>query len=216
MRDFPVFTTDTGVSSLILREIPYRKEAYIRIQDVQEEGFSDHLRECVSFCRVAGAEKIYAAGHSLLEAYPLHTAIYEMSGEARVDKSLLRNLFPVTETTVGRWRALYNKRMGPVDNSATMTTHHEKAILESGGAYFVHREGVPLGIGWIEDGEQVKLLAIASLERGAGREVWNTLMSLVEGAGVVLEVASTNTRAIQFYERMGFSVTKELRRWYRV
>ena len=32
MRDFPVFPTDCGVSSLILREIPYRAEAYIHIQ----------------------------------------------------------------------------------------------------------------------------------------------------------------------------------------
>lgn len=216
MRDFPVFTTDSGVSSLILREIPYRQEAYIRIQDVQEDGFEDHLQECVSFCRMAGAEKVYAAGHSLLEKYPLHVSVCEMSGEARVDTDCLKNLFPVTESTVSRWRELYNKRMGPVDNSATLTSKDEKNILESGGAYFVHEDGHLLGIGWIEDGEPVKLLAIATVERGAGRVVFNTLMSLVEGSRITLEVVSTNTRAIHLYEQMGLLVTGELRRWYRV
>lgn len=216
MRDFPVFTTDFGVSSLILREIPYRGEAYIRIQAVQEEGFADHLKECASFCRMAGAEKVYAAGHEALEGYPLHTIVYEMSGEARVERETLKNLFPVTEATVKQWRELYNKRMGPVDNSATMTSRDEENILESGGAYFVHDNGRLLGIGWIEDADTVKLLAIASAERGAGQAVFNTLMSLVEGSRVVLEVVSTNAHAIHFYERMGFSVTGELRRWYRV
>ena len=31
MRDFPMFTTEYGVASLVLREIPYREEAYITI-----------------------------------------------------------------------------------------------------------------------------------------------------------------------------------------
>ena len=54
MRNIPVFTTEFGVGSLILREIPYRQEAYIRIQDTgQPEIF---LKECVDFCKTAGAE----------------------------------------------------------------------------------------------------------------------------------------------------------------
>ena len=46
MRDFPIFTTEYGVSSLILKEIPYRNEAYIRIRDVQKDFFENHLAEC--------------------------------------------------------------------------------------------------------------------------------------------------------------------------
>ena len=45
MRDFPVFATDFGVSSLVLKEIPYREEAYITIQDLQPDGFEEHLKE---------------------------------------------------------------------------------------------------------------------------------------------------------------------------
>jgi len=126
VRDFPFFTTDFGVSSLILREIPYRQEAYIHIQDVQPDGFAEHLRECVSFCRMAGAEKIFARGHELLESYPLHTAVYEMRGTAWVDKEKLENLFPVTESTVSRWRSVMNERLRSVDNAATLTAADEK------------------------------------------------------------------------------------------
>ena len=89
----------------------------------------------------------------------------------------------------------------------------ENRILESGGAYFVHRQGELLGIGWLEDG---KLLAVAAAVPGAGEQVMHTLMSLDEGGQITLEVASTNERAIQLYERLGFIKTREINRWYRV
>jgi ribosomal protein S18 acetylase RimI-like enzyme len=98
-----------------------------------------------------------------------------------------------------------------VDNAATVTYSDQKALLESGGAYFVHRDGHLLGLGWMEDN---KLLAVAALEPGAGERVMHTLMSLVEGQTITLEVASTNRRAIRLYEKLGFVKTREIRRWY--
>lgn len=213
MRDFPIFTTDFGVAGLVLKEIPYREEAYITVLDVQPDGLEEHLKECVSFCRMAGAEKIYAKGHEALERYPLHTAVYEMRGEARPDPGQGACLFPVTAETVARWRSIYNERMAGVDNAGTLTGRDEKTILESGGAYFVHDNGTLLGIGWLEDG---KLLAVASVVPGAGTRVIRTLMTLVEGADMTLEVASTNERAIHLYEKLGFLKTREISRWYRV
>ena len=94
-----------------------------------------------------------------------------------------------------------------------MTGRDEKTILESGGAYFVHDNGNLLGIGWLED---TKLLAVASVVPGAGQRVVRTLMTLVEGADMTLEVASTNERAIRLYEKLGFFKTAERSRWYRV
>ena len=213
MRDFPIFTTEYGVSSLVLKEIPYKKAAYIRIRDVQPGFFREHLAECVGFCRMAGAEAIYAAGNEELTAYPLYTAVVEMRGDAWVDREKLRSLFPVTEQTVARWRQIYNERMAGVDNSGTLERREEKKILESGGAYFVHEDGHLLGIGWVEE---ETLLAVAATEPGAGELVMHSLMSLVEGASMTLEVASTNDRAIRLYERLGFLKTREVSRWHRV
>lgn len=209
MKDIPFFTTDYGVASLMLREIPYRQEAYIQVQDVQPGQTEALIRECMAFCRAAGAEKIYwSAGAAEGQ---LHALIYEMRGTAQVDKEKIENLFPVTEQTVSQWRQIYNQRMAQVDNAATLTEADEKRILETGGAYFIHQAGKLLGIGWLE-GE--KLLTIATVETGAGERVLNTLLSVVEGASITLEVASTNEKAIRLYEKFGFLKTREIRRWY--
>ena len=213
MKDFPVFTTDWGVSSLILREIPYRAEAYIHIQDVQPEGFEEHLKECAAFCRMAGADRVYATGTQLMQAYPEYMSVYEMRGMAWVDPEKMVNLFPVTEQTVGRWRSLMNERLRSVDNAATLTAFDEKKILQSGGAYYIHRSGELLGLGWMED---TKLLLVAAVKPGAGETVMHSLMSLVEGADMTIEVASTNDRAIRLYEKLGFMKMREVVKWYKI
>ena len=213
MRDFPIFTTEYGLSSLTLKEIPYKSIAYIHVREVQPGFFGEHMKECVSFCRMCGADAIFAAGNEDLEQYPLHMSVVEMRGTAQPDPAYVKCLFPVTEATVSQWRSIYNEKMRPVDNTATLETRDEKKILESGGAYFVHEDGTLLGIGWIEEN---KLLAVAASERGAGRAVMHTLMSLMEEEQIVLEVASTNTRAIRLYESLGFLKTCEISRWYNV
>ena len=211
MKDFPVFTTQYGVASLILKEVPYRQEAYILLQATEDP--EELLKECVSFCRMVGAEKIFARGNKYLEQYPLHSITYEMRGEARVDETLVEHLWPVTEKTVSRWRSLMNERMVAVDHAATLETRDEKRIIESGGAYFVHRSGELLGAGWVEAGE---IRLIASVVPGGGMRVMHTLMSLMPDQPVKLEAVSTNERAIRLYEKLGFIKTAELRRWYRV
>lgn len=213
MRDFPFFTTEYGVSSLILKEIPYKQTAYIHLRDVQKESFRENLAECVSFCRMCGAEKIYAAGHEFLEAYPLYTTVVQMRGKARVEPRMVRCLFPVTEKTVSEWRTTYNKRMAEVDNTATLESRDEKRILESGGAYFVHEDGNLLGIGWVEEN---RILAVAAVEKGAGEAVMHTLLTLIKEDTAVVEVASTNARAIRLYEKLGFVKTAQVASWYRV
>lgn len=213
MKDIPMFTTEYGVASLMLKEIPYRGQAYIRVRTAQTGQVPELIAECVSFCRMVGAEAVYAAGHDDLEQWPVYTTVLEMRGEARVDWEKVENIFPVTEQTVPRWREIYNERMRGVDNAATLESRDENRILESGGAYFVHRQGELLGIGWLEDG---KLLAVAAAIPRAGEQVMHTLMSLDEGGQITLEVASTNERAIRLYERLGFIKTREINRWYRV
>ena len=212
MKDIPMFDTETGVSSLILKEIPYKQIAYIRVQSVQPGGLEEHLRECVSFCRMCGAEVILAQGHAELESYPLHCAVLTMSGPvSRQEPPAM--VFPVTEQTVRRWREIYNEKMAPVDNAATMSAFDEKKILASAGAVFVHEGGELLGIGWVEDCE---ILCVASVVPGAGERVMKTLFSLIGGDRVTLEVASTNKRAIRLYERMGFVTVGERSRWYHI
>ncbi len=213
LKDIPIFTTDYGVASLMLKEIPYKQQAFICVRDSQPGHLQDLLDECVGFCRAAGAEQIFAAGHDDLQSYPLHTVIYEMSVPNLGMEAPEGCLWPVTEETVAQWRTIYNEKMKAVDNSATLSSFDEKKILESKGAYFIHKEGTLWGIGWIEDGE---ILAVASTVPGKGRAVMESLMSAAGADRFRLEVASSNERAIRLYEAMGFVKTSERNRWYRV
>lgn len=211
MRDFPVFTTEFGVASLVLKEVPYRQEAYITIQSTLQP--EELLKECISFCRMVGAEKVYAQGHEYVENDPLHCSILEMCGVVEADEEKVENLWPVTKETVSQWRQFLNEKLRPIDNAGTLEAKGDKEILEQSGAYFVHRNGELLGAGWLI-GEELKLIATA--KEGAGERVFHTLLSAARPERLRLEVASTNGRAIRFYEKMGLVKTAELRRWYRV
>lgn len=210
MRDFPIFTTDYGVSNLVLREIPYRKEAYIRILDVQPGMLREHLGECVAFCRMAGAEKIYGAGPGM-EDFPVFASLVEMRGPVEPESDNPACLFPVTEETVSRWRSIYNGAMASVDTARTLETRDEKDLVQMPGAYFVHENGKLLGIGWLREN---RLLAVASVCPGAGERILRTLAAALDGEDLVLDVASTNIRAIRLYERLGLIRTGELVRWH--
>lgn len=210
MKDIPLFDTDTGVSTLVLKEIPYQQTAYIHVRSVQPGGLREHLSECAAFCRMCGAERVYATGHGELEQYPLYCAVRTMCRE-KPDWTPTAQLVPVTDQTVRRWREVYNERMSAVDNAATLTARDERELLGSGGAWFVYDDTELLGIGWLRDGE---LLAVASVKRGSGERVLGTLLAGAKAKRVTLEVASTNLRAIALYERMGFVTVGDRSRWY--
>ena len=53
MKDMPVFTTENGAASLILREIPYQQTAYVVLRDTLDP--LALAGECADFCRVCGA-----------------------------------------------------------------------------------------------------------------------------------------------------------------
>ncbi len=211
MKDFPVFATQYGVASLILKEIPYRKECYIHLQSSEEPELL--LQECVSFCRACGAESIQATGHPILERFPLHMTLIQMRGIIEICEEEIPSMFPVTEQTAPRWREFYNRRMRSVDHASTLEERDEPRIIASGGAYFIHESGVPIGIGWLEGD---RLTALAALKPGAGERVCKAMQSLIPNQPMILEVASTNTKAIRLYERLGFLKAVELSRWYQV
>lgn len=211
MRDIPVFTTEYGVASLFLREIPYRGKAYIKLQSSLEP--EKLLEECVAFCRACGAERIDASGHVYLESYPLVTALITMQcGMDRLGKTDAA-LFPVTDKTLGRWLEIYNERMADIPNASYMDSRDGREMLKKGDGYFVQRDGKLLGIGRASGGT---VDAVISMVPGMGETVMQALVSLLTEDTVRLLVASENHRAVRLYERMGFVKTAEIARWYRV
>ena len=208
MRDLPVFTTENGVASLVLKEIPYRGEAYIRIQDTLLP--QQLLEECVGFCRAAGAEKIYAAGHPVCETYPIHTKILHMSGNCPEEESEGK-LFPVQEHSLQAWLDIYNEKMGSVDNASYMTRSQGLDFVKKGYAYFIHRDSVLMGIAAVKESE---ILAVASCVSGGGRQIISALCQSLGIDQPELDVASTNQKALNLYESMGFIKTCEISTWY--
>ena len=211
MQNLPMFTTEYGAASLFLREIPYRGRAHIKIQSSLDP--EKLLEECVSFCRMCGAEWIDAAGHDYLEKYPLITALWAMQCPRDALAETDACLFPVTEATVQQWMDIYNERMADVPNAAYMDSRDGRELVNTGDGYFVHRDALLLGIGKAKDDF---IDTVISVEPGAVETVLRALCSALQCETVRLWVASENHRAVRLYQRLGFVKTKELSRWYRV
>lgn len=211
MRDIPMFTTQSGVASLFLKEIPYTQTAYVHLRSAVDSAAL--LEEGKDFCRAVGAEKIYAAGEGIPECYPLYTEILEMQVLKDNLPETRAKLFPVQEETMELWRQYYNERMKCVPNAAWMDKGDAREMLKKGGGYFVHENGTAIGIGMVQDDV---LMAVASLKKGSGREVVLALSELVVGDTVRLEVASVNQAAVRLYENLGFLITAKKSAWYKI
>lgn len=209
MRDLPLFTTEYGAASLILKEIPYRQEAYIRLQAATEPELL--MKDCTDFCRTAGAEKIYATGHTCCESYPLYTKILEMRGMAQWDTEAA--LMPVQEENAEYWRELCNRKMDRVPAAAYITRVRMQEMIHRGEPYYIHIGQKLLGIGAVSDS---KICLIASCAPGAGEEIVKALSHALPSEDITLEVASENRKAVALYERLGFLKTGILTTWYRV
>ena len=211
MKDFPMFTTEYGVASLILREIPYQQTAYVRMQSSLEP--EKLLAECVAFCRMVGAERIYAMGDSCLEQYPFHTAMYRMVCHKDTLGDTDAALWPVQENTAGEFQRIFNGKTPAIPNGAWMTDQDKKEMLQKGEGYFVHRGEQLLGIGRVAGKE---LRFVASVSPGAGADVVKALCHACPENTVELTVASKNGKAMDLYQRLGFLPVEELSRWYQV
>lgn len=211
MKDFPVFSTQYGVASLTLKQIPYTGRAYITIQDSADPDAL--LKHCCDFCQAVGAETVFASGHSCLESYPLHTKIVLMRCQRELLEDTDAALFPVQKKTLEQFRGIYNGAMKDIANAAYMTAADSEKVLTEGNGYFIHRDHELLGIG-IAGGERIN--AIVSLVSGCGRDVLLALNRALSGDCAEVEVATANIRAVRFYEKLGFVRCREISRWYKI
>lgn len=211
MKNIPVFTTENGAASLILKEIPYQQSAYVIVRDSLEP--EKLVEECLDFCIACGAERVYATGHPLVERSPFHTALWQMNCAASALPDTDAALWPVQEKTLETWRGIYNEKVRKVPNGAWMTLEDGREMLKKGDGYFVHRGNTLLGTGRASGGI---IDWAASVKPGAGRDVVLALAHAVTEETVTLTVASANRKAVRLYESLGFVTTAELSRWYRL
>ena len=206
MKDLPAFTTENGVASIVLQEIPYSQVAYVIIRDSLSP--KEFIAECRDFCRAAGAERVYATGHESLKEYSYHTAIWKMEGAAIPDQGAA--CVPVTEETLAQWCEIYNRKMAVVPNAAYMGKHKKDMILA--GGCFVYDKDILLGIGMTSDG----IDAVASLVPGGGEKIVSALCQRIGKEKISLQVALENEKAVALYEKLGFQKQEELSKWYKI
>lgn len=211
MRDIPVFCTESGAASLVLKKIPYTQEAYIHIRDSLEP--KRLLEECRDFCVAAGAEKVYATGDAILSEYPRYTTLLRMQCARDFLAETDASLFPVQENTAEQWRTIYNERMLRVPTATCLSAFDMKKVITEGNAYFVHRNHTLLGIGLVQ-GSNIN--AIASVVKGAGEDVLLALCSVAGSDTVTLTVADNNLPAVNLYRRLGFHTVEELESWHKI
>ena len=209
MKDIPVFTTEYGVASLILAQIPYREEGYIRVQSSLEP--KQLLGECIQFLRACGAERIYATGNDLPLELPVYTQLVQMQMQREALPETDAALWPVLPENVSQWADIYNQKTSKIPMGAWLTDSQRKELLESGEGYFVHRNGELLGIGRVS-GDTI--LFVASVSPGAGADVVAALAHAATEPVLQLTVATTNKKAVRLYESLGFIQTRMLSTWY--
>ncbi len=211
MRNIPFFDTPFGVASLVLKEISYSARAYITVQSALD--LAKLLDECVSFCRMVGAEEIYAKGHDDLQCYPVWMQLLQMQIDQPDFGDSCAFLEPVTGETLSQWTEVYNNKMRRVDNASYMTQRDAKEMLARGNGYFLCRDEKTLGIVMASDGE---LQALASCVPGGGPEGLRALVKTFGWESIRLEVASTNYKAIKLYKSLGFAEKNVISTWHKI
>lgn len=211
MKDFPFFTTRSGVAGLTLKEIPYSGNAYITIHESNDP--HKLVQECLDFCLALDAKAVYASGHSCLEAYPFHTYVISMGCLREQLGDTEAELVPLRQETMFDFCQIYNRSMKDVPNASYMSQREAKKLLKKGTGYFVYSADRLLGIG-IAGGERID--AIVSIVAGHGKNVLLALNKALTGQRAEVEVASANARAVKLYEKLGFTKQAEFSKWYKI
>lgn len=211
MNNIPIFTSEHGIASLTLKQIPSKGQAYITLGSSMEPELL--LKDCADFCKSAGATRVFASGFPGLEQYPLYTKVISMQALRENLTGDIGELWPLLPENSEKWRRIYNEKMENVDNAAYLDFFDMKAYLRQGDCYFIHRGDSLLGIGKASRGS---IDVVASLTPGGGDCIVRTLASLLHEDTVHVEVASTNEKAQDLYKRLGFLPAAEKESWYEI
>lgn len=211
MKNIPLFTTNSGIASLILEQIAFNQTAYVRIQSSDDPaGF---IRECIDFCRAVGAVRIFAAGDMIPNEYVFSGSVVRMSRDRSGLQSSTASLVSVTRENIDNFRQIYNQRMYSIPNASSLSILKAQQLISDASGYFVYQCGELIGIG-IAKGEWVH--AVVSMKRGMGETVMLALNSILHGEKIHVELIDSNLPAKSLYDRMGFLTYETVSRWYQI
>ena len=217
MKDIPIFTGQFGIATLILREIPHKRWAYVMVRSAREGKLEALVEECGQFCRMAGAERVLATAdepltflphvHDMLELICDRTALPPL--EAPVE------LVPVDGENWLQFRSIYNALFRKIPNAVTYTEGDLPRVLEQGRAYLAMERGRAAGIG-VCQGQELSAIGVLPDFRGLGMRLALTLLASMPGETLALRVSSSNGPALRLYEKLGFRRNRVLSQWYQI
>ena len=213
MKDIPIFTGENGVATLILREIPHQQRAYVMLRTVWR--LQPFLAECRDFCRMAGAESVYVTGQEDLSGLPFVHAMERWSCSRSDLPPLVEpvDLTPLDDSNRETFRTLYNQLFAQIPNAATCTPQEVERIQREERAALAVVEGQIAGLAQWTDG-RLEAIGVDSGFRGLGYRLALTVLHRMTTETMELQVSSANQRALALYQRLGFTKTETLSRWY--
>jgi hypothetical protein len=211
MRDIPFFQWEGCVATLALSEIPYRRKAYVLVRLAPAEKLRAFMKECVAFCRMAGAQRIYAsAEHPLETGVPAYALVRYVCPRAALQPVNLE-LTPLNAENQHLFLELQRQLFQSVDGAATYTLQDCERIKKAASGFLWMEGGTPIGIGELRNGE---IGTVGVTRPGTGGTLVRALAGKLSSEVVSVQTASTNERAIRLYEKLGFRLDEVLSDWY--
>lgn len=202
MKDIPVFTSTEGIATLILREIPERREAYVLIRGVFTK-IERLMNECERFCLLAGAEQVYFSGQADFSGCRIHARLLERSVRCDALPPTQARAVAVTPGTAAQWQAYYRARFASVPLA--------RSCVDSADACLICAQERTVGIGQLR-GDRLEV--VAALESGCGADCVSAMAALCAGDRLHLLCAMENRPAMALYDRLGFDCGDVKEIWY--
>ena len=215
MKNIPMFTGQHGMATLVFRELSYSGCAYVLVRAVWNGETAAFLEECRSFCRAVGAEKIYASWEE--NALPANHA-YDVLGLCREKSGLslprreveLEELRPANGAD---YLQIYNTCFRPVSGAASYDKQDLQRLYGQDCAFLAKIDGEYAAVAEISK-EGLESIAVMPQYSGLGYDLSLTVLPMVPSLTLRLKVASTNRRALELYQRLGFEQENIRSRWY--
>lgn len=220
MNNIPVYISQGGTATLILREIPHKKTAYILLRTVLPKKLPQLLTDCISTCREFGAEHCFVSAEDPSIEIPLPHA-YDILF-LRVQKADLlpletpMELVPISPENDSIYQRIYNRCFQDVSHALTYEKDQLTRIYREEHQAFLAKapDGTPCGMGELH-GNELAAVGLLPEYRGRGKALTLSLLARVPGPEITLTVVSDNERALGLYAALGFTVTGKESTWYK-
>ena len=164
---------------------------------------------------MAGAESVYVTGQEDLSNLPFVHAMERWTCR-RADLPPLAEpveLTPLDDGNRETFRTIYNRLFAQIPNAATCTPQEVERIQREERAALAVVDGQAAGLAQWTDG-RLEAIGVEPEFRGLGYRLALTVLHRMTTETVELQVSSANQRALALYQRLGFTRSETLSRWY--